>query len=201
MAANRVASKAVPFLLRSNPRVLRLRQSALLRDMRPVAILLPYRGLQTDTSSSSGSPSNFPPPGYNAEQAKKPLQKDEQSQAAEASDKSAQSTLTKEDVRVPQAQPTAASKTQASEEHTLTELATQKAKEAAGKEVATKKEEKKKMTLWQKIKHEAVHYWDGTKLLATEVKISSKLAIRMAAGYELTRREHRQARVHDTDFT
>lgn len=44
----------------------------------------------------------------------------------------------------------------------------------------------------QKIKKEAQHYWDGTKLLATEVKISSRLALRMAAGYELTRRENRQ---------
>jgi hypothetical protein len=31
-----------------------------------------------------------------------------------------------------------------------------------------------------------------TKLLATEVRISSKLALRMAAGYELSRRENRQ---------
>lgn len=36
------------------------------------------------------------------------------------------------------------------------------------------------------------HYWDGTKLLAAEVKISSRLALKMAAGYELTRRENRQ---------
>ena len=50
----------------------------------------------------------------------------------------------------------------------------------------------KKLTLWQKVKHEVHHYWDGTKLLATEVRISSKLALKMAAGYELTRRENRQ---------
>ena len=48
------------------------------------------------------------------------------------------------------------------------------------------------MTIWQKVKHEVMHYWDGTKLLATEVRISSRLALKMAAGYELTRREHRQ---------
>lgn len=59
---------------------------------------------------------------------------------------------------------------------------------------AVSKEKKKdeKLTLGQKIKKEAQHYWDGTKLLATEVKISSRLALRMAAGYELTRRETRQ---------
>jgi len=48
------------------------------------------------------------------------------------------------------------------------------------------------LTLWQKVKHEVQHYWDGTKLLATEVRISSRLALKMAAGYELTRRENRQ---------
>ena len=57
---------------------------------------------------------------------------------------------------------------------------------------AVEKKEEKKMTLGQKIKHEAQHYWDGTKLLATEVRISVKLAMKMAAGYELSRRENRQ---------
>lgn len=50
----------------------------------------------------------------------------------------------------------------------------------------------KKLTLGQKIKKELQHYWDGTKLLSTEVKISSRLALKMAGGYELSRREHRQ---------
>jgi LETM1 and EF-hand domain-containing protein 1 len=50
----------------------------------------------------------------------------------------------------------------------------------------------KKLTLWQKIMKEVHHYWDGTKLLAVEVRISTKLAMKMAAGYELTRRENRQ---------
>lgn len=57
-----------------------------------------------------------------------------------------------------------------------------------------KKKENAKLTLWQKVKKEASHYWDGTKLLGVEVKISTKLAIKMAAGYELSRREHRQVR-------
>lgn len=62
----------------------------------------------------------------------------------------------------------------------------------ADKNVAEEKKVTKKLTIGQKIKKEAQHYWDGTKLLATEVKISSRLALKMAAGYELTRREHRQ---------
>jgi len=65
------------------------------------------------------------------------------------------------------------------------------ANETAAEKAEPKKEEVK-LTLGQKIKKEVQHYWDGTKLLATEVKISSRLALKMAAGYELTRREHRQ---------
>lgn len=49
-----------------------------------------------------------------------------------------------------------------------------------------------KLTLWEKVKHEAHHYWDGTKLLGFEIKVSFKLVLKSAAGYELTRRENKQ---------
>lgn len=75
------------------------------------------------------------------------------------------------------------------------------AQEGTGKATTAPEEKKievkkdvKKLTIGQKIKKEAQHYWDGTKLLATEVKISSRLALKMAGGYELSRREHRQVR-------
>jgi LETM1 and EF-hand domain-containing protein 1 len=55
-----------------------------------------------------------------------------------------------------------------------------------------KKEASKSLTIGQKVMKELRHYWDGTKLLGTEVKISFKLALKMAAGYELSRRENRQ---------
>lgn len=67
--------------------------------------------------------------------------------------------------------------------------------ESAGKERDEEKELKKpekKLTLMQKIKKEARHYWDGTKLLAVEIRISTRLAFKMAAGYELSRRENKQ---------
>ena len=75
---------------------------------------------------------------------------------------------------------------------TLSELAEAKASAKPDEKAAVKKEEEKRLTIGQKIKKELQHYWDGTKLLATEVKISSKLALKMAAGYELSRRENRQ---------
>ena len=89
---------------------------------------------------------------------------------------------------------TGVEKTKAMAKSSISELAAEKAAATQveeAKSVETKKEEKK-LTLLQKIKKEAVHYWDGTKLLAAEVKISSKLALKMAAGYELSRRENRQ---------
>lgn len=81
------------------------------------------------------------------------------------------------------------------EDKSLAELAADKAahaKAAEEKNSVEAKKEQKKLTILQKIKKEIQHYWDGTKLLATEVKISTKLALRMAAGYELSRRENRQ---------
>ena len=85
---------------------------------------------------------------------------------------------------------TGVAKTQASEDRSLEELATDKAKHE--KNIAEATKEKQKLTIWQKVKREVHHYWDGTKLLATEVRISTKLALKMAAGYELSRRENKQ---------
>lgn len=46
-----------------------------------------------------------------------------------------------------------------------------------------------KVSLWTKIKQGASHYWDGTKLLGFEIKMSSRLLTKMSAGHTLTRRE------------
>ncbi|GLB35009.1 putative LETM1-domain-containing protein [Lyophyllum shimeji] len=45
---------------------------------------------------------------------------------------------------------------------------------------------------WKKVKHEAQHYWHGTKLLVSEVRISSRLQWKILQGETLTRRERRQ---------
>lgn len=47
--------------------------------------------------------------------------------------------------------------------------------------------------VWKKVKHEAAHYWHGTKLLVSEVRISSRLQWKILQGDALTRRERRQA--------
>lgn len=46
--------------------------------------------------------------------------------------------------------------------------------------------------IWKKVKHEAQHYWHGSKLLVSEVRISSKLQWKILHGEGLTRRERRQ---------
>lgn len=154
--------------------------------MPAIAILVPRKAISSETAQRGGE--NGPPPGFNMEQAKKPLPKDQQEKAASKTGKADAS------VDIPTARPSETAPTQAAEQRALNELAAQKAEEdkAEHKKEVAKKESKQTKTLWQKVKHEVQHYWDGTKLLATEVKISSRLALKMAAGYELTRREHRQ---------
>mmetsp|Transcript_3500 Transcript_3500/g.3405 ORF Transcript_3500/g.3405 Transcript_3500/m.3405 type:complete len:492 (+) Transcript_3500:78-1553(+) len=61
-----------------------------------------------------------------------------------------------------------------------------------GTEVTKVEEKKEKKSLWEKVKHEAQHYWDGTKLLGYEMKVSTKLLFKMALGYGLSRREANQ---------
>ncbi|KAM3067526.1 LETM1 domain-containing protein ylh47 [Clarireedia jacksonii] len=197
-ASSRLVRNAAQTSFMSGGRVVQrssLRPSAayLHRDARPfpsqmtaLAILIPRRMASTDTHTSGGVPTG-PPPGFNAEQARKPLPI-----SANAPTKGAAKQAEKHDIdAIPTNQPTAVPKTDAHEALTLSELAGVKDKSVEKQEG---KKAEKKLTLAQKIKKEAAHYWDGTKLLATEIKISSRLALKMAAGYELSRREHRQLR-------
>ncbi|EXJ63527.1 uncharacterized protein A1O5_11288 [Cladophialophora psammophila CBS 110553] len=176
-------------------------RSKFARDLPPklsaLAIALPQRNYATETTSHG--PGSGPPPGFNIDQAKKPLPKDETKKPSEASSTPTVAELKRSDeqIRVPRTKATATAKTRALENASLNELAAEKAAAAQSEkehatELAAKKEETKKLTIGQKIKKELQHYWDGTKLLAAEVKISSRLALKMAAGYELSRRENRQ---------
>lgn len=201
-AANRGAVSISPLLVRGA-----LRSSQRLPTRSPFPVGIPavairafrYRLYSTEPSTSHGGADGFPPPGFNAQQAKKPLPQPSPEKQADVQDKGAK-TLDSSKDRPTAAAPneaTAMPKTEAAEAHVRSEL-------AAGKEATAqvtkeekqlekkKKEEKKKLSIWQKVKKEANHYWDGTKLLAAETRISFRLAFKMAAGYELTRREHRQ---------
>ena len=145
----------------------------------------------TETSSTGDGSTNFPPPGFNTEQAKKPLPAGgNQESSRNPISSEATSSIQNQTSHAKQAGSVSGeAKTEANADHSLAELAADKAKHEKNVE-ATKAQTK--LTMWQKVKKEAAHYWDGTKLLGTEVRISFKLALKMAAGYELSRREHRQ---------
>ena len=166
--------------------------------LRALAILLPRRTYATETSASGGVPVAFPPPGFSAEQAKKPLPRDVPQKPSEVDQASKVAAATIVDIKdeVSDTGASAISRTNASANRSMAELTADKAatihNEGITSAEANDKEEQKKLTIWQKVKKEVVHYWDGTKLLATEVRISMKLALKMAAGYELSRRENRQ---------
>ncbi|KAH9827080.1 LETM1 domain-containing protein mdm28, mitochondrial-like [Teratosphaeria destructans] len=187
MASNRAAAQLAPLFLRGNRTALS-RAVRLPRHVEAIALLVPRKPYATEASTNHAGDGNQPPPGFNLKGAQKPLPKEKSpSTSQKASDKV-------QDISIPAAQPSSHAPTSAEEQRALNELASEKAAadQAEEKKAVAKKEEKKKMTIWQRVKHEVQHYWDGTKLLATEVRISSKLALKMAAGYELTRREHRQ---------
>jgi len=169
------------------------------RDLPPqlqaLAILLPSRGYATETSTTGGGGPAFPPPGFNTEEAKKPLSKDESqiSSAVMVTEELAASVKKHTSGAILNGDATGVEKTKAMEKSSLAELTAHKAAatDADEKKLGDTKKEKK-LTIMQKVKREILHYWDGTKLLATEVRISTKLALKMAAGYELSRRENRQ---------
>ncbi|EIN08052.1 LETM1-domain-containing protein [Punctularia strigosozonata HHB-11173 SS5] len=54
--------------------------------------------------------------------------------------------------------------------------------------------------VWSKVKHEAAHYWNGSKLLVREVRISSRLQWKILQGEPLTRRERRQLKRTTSDL-
>ena len=198
MLSNRVAAQLAPLLLRNGNRMAFQRAARLPRQMPAVAILLPRRTISTETSTGHGGDGNGPPPGFNLEQAKRPPPKESEKHTATSNQSSSSSKATDQqaaDINIPTNKPSERAPTKAEEARSLSELQAEREAEAdraEGKQALERKEEKKNMTIWQRAKHEVMHYWDGTKLLATEVKISSRLALKMAAGYELTRREHRQ---------
>lgn len=146
-------------------------------------ILLAHRPLTTETSTAGPAGQGIPP-GFKLEEAKKPLPVDKSLTKPKATPptKTTESTEVGENLGTDLAKSTA----QAVDEKSLVKTTTNDNQAVGGKKPEVK------LTLWQKVKKEAIHFWDGTKLLGVEIKISWKLALKMAAGYELTRREQRQ---------
>jgi LETM1 and EF-hand domain-containing protein 1, mitochondrial len=194
MSVNAAAVRIAPAVLRSAPRNL-ARGRNLPQHISAVAILLPRRHYAPEPTTSTGGGANLPPPGFNAAEAKKPLK---QSTPETAQNAGANKSKAVDPDNTATAEPKGKATDFDTQSHSqlLSEEASAESAEPKDKDaLEMKKKEEKKLTLWQKVKKEANHYWDGTKLLATEVKISSRLALKMAAGYELTRRENRQVSI------
>lgn len=66
-----------------------------------------------------------------------------------------------------------------------------KAQESIVQSSSKSVEKVEKLTVWQKVKGEIIHYYHGFRLLGLDMKISAKLIWRILKGKELSRREHR----------
>ncbi|KYK57299.1 hypothetical protein DCS_04307 [Drechmeria coniospora] len=167
-AADAMAARRLPRQFSFSPALLAHHVGRQGRTPALALLLMPSRGITTQHHGPE-TPPRAPPPGFNVEQARKPVLEAGAPARSELATAKADGTRT---------------------DGAAAELI--KGGARAKQEVAKADKEPKKLTLWQKVKKEARHYWDGTKLLAAEIKISWRLALKMAAGYDLTRREHRQ---------
>ncbi|PWW78832.1 LETM1-domain-containing protein [Tuber magnatum] len=156
--------------------------SQIARYQPAIIILASQRYLSTDTATTGVGGPVIPPPGFDPKKASKPVPRE--------------TVIAKPSARPETAAAPRNSTVEASAlekkgpEASQTESST--AVTTASESGVVEKKEEKKATIWQKVKHGVQHFWDGTKLLGAEIKISSNLALKMAAGYELSRRERRQ---------
>ena len=133
-------------------------------EVSALAIAIPKRAYATETSSSRGSGGEGPPPGFNIDQAKKPLTRDENQSAQ----KETSPTPTVEELKNSEAlspptasHPSVVAPTSAATNASLSELAAQKEKAEGKDSKVAKAEENKKLTLGQRVMKEVRHYWDG----------------------------------------
>jgi LETM1 and EF-hand domain-containing protein 1, mitochondrial len=144
----------------------------------PKPFPLPTTTKQPNKNPSSTARSPSPPP---------PSLPSQQPRADPSQDPSSDQTVSADNLRT-----AAASPTESADASSLPSQASSKSLDNKKEKDLSPDKKDKKLTLWQKVKKEANHYWDGTKLLGKEIRISFRLALKMAAGYELSRRESRQ---------
>ena len=83
-------------------------------------------------------------------------------------------------------------KTAIGESKSTVEQAIESIKAKKSKTSVDKTEVVAKKSVWERVKHEALHYYNGFKLLFYDVKISSRLLWKSMKGQTLTRRERKQ---------
>lgn len=134
-------------------------------EVSALAIALPRRHYATETSTSQGSGANGPPPGFNINEAKKPLAREENKEAkSEPSPTPTVEELKAADgsVKTPSATlPSEVAPTSSAVNASLSDLAAEKQKKEEKSGKVAKAEDNKKLTLGQRIMKEVHHYWDG----------------------------------------
>jgi LETM1 and EF-hand domain-containing protein 1, mitochondrial len=133
-------------------------------EVSALAIAIPRRTYATETSTGQGSGANGPPPGFNLDEAKKPLPQTENkaTSSGSTSSPSIEELKKNETISAPNAaKPSDLAPTPAVENATLSELAAAKQKQDESKTKVEKAEAAKKLTLGQRIMKEVRHYWDG----------------------------------------
>lgn len=84
--------------------------------------------------------------------------------------------------------------------NTKTEVPSKQVEPTTVTKVEKPKDQSSKMQkIWVAVKDGVAHFWDGTKLLALEIKISTHLLVKYSTGHELTRREMLQLKRTTTD--
>jgi len=161
--------------------------SQIARYQPAIVILASQRYLSTDTATTGVGGPGIPPPGFDPKKASKPVPRGTTIAKPSAKPETVAAPVGSS-AKAPASETTGLEATQTESSTVIT---------TANEGGAEKKKEEKKATIWQKVKHGVQHFWDGTKLLGVEIKISSNLALKMAAGYELSRRERRQVRASD----
>ncbi|KAK3068605.1 hypothetical protein LTS18_000593, partial [Coniosporium uncinatum] len=111
MSYNHTVRTLAPLLLRGGARNLRRTPHGLPHEISAIALLVPRRALATETSTHAGSNNSGPPPGFNVEEAKKPLPKEDQQKSQQAKPASTPQSL--KDVAIPKDEPTSHAKSQA----------------------------------------------------------------------------------------
>lgn len=165
------------------------------------ALVRRYQHVQPHESSSSST--NFPPPTGKSQSSK---DRSSSSPSKNASQKSSETVnIATTPLKHAQQVTNASAAELGSDANQLSAsqslLQEQTAKALAAKEAEEKwKSQPLLKRAWIKVKEEAAHYWHGTKLLAKEVSISSRLLRRLMMGYGLTRREHRQLKRTTADL-
>lgn len=145
---------------------------------------------QQQSSDAAPSPSrmgkDIPPPGY-----KKPSTISKSGGSSSVPASTASSSMEKTGITDEKQSPSTSTSVEKGKDKEVTSSPSSSSKAVSSK-TSNKPAEPLTTRIWAKVKHEAQHYWAGSKLLGKEIRISARLQMKLLRGKSLTRREKRQ---------